>query len=117
MFSILFYLLPFAIEQSLLLRQFFLHVGEHLEELGFINRWQVDVSGRPLRRHVASIFFDGVEAPWVNNISSGGHRFTPRGGHFASVNYFFGVMTWWRGFLNMCLVRKKKFKRGDLDLN
>ena len=61
MFSILLCLLPVAVEQSLLLRQFFLHVDEHLD-LGFIDRQRVDVSGCPLRKRGDCILCDGAEA-------------------------------------------------------
>ena len=47
-FSIMLCLLPLAVEQILLLRQFYLHVGEHLEELGFVNERWVDASNCPM---------------------------------------------------------------------
>ena len=53
--SILFDLLLLAVKQILLLHQFFLHVGEHLEELAFVNRRQVDVSDSPAKAWVSSI--------------------------------------------------------------
>ena len=114
-FSILLCLPLLAVKQSLLLGQFLFHISEYLEELGFISRWQVDVSGCPLRRRGDGIFCDKIE-PLKGIMSPAVVVNLSLEVVLRRWSAVFWGHTCWRGFLRRDLIREKS-EHFDSDLN